>query len=101
ARGTGDRLRRLDRTIDRGTPALRDSHQRTLRRSDEDQAAARPGTRGRAARRLRSGTHPARRHVDPRHPVALRADPLTTGRPMVLVALSPAAPITPLLPACR
>ena len=45
--GTGDRLCRLDRAVDRRAPALRDSDQRPLRRSDEDQAAARPGAGGR------------------------------------------------------
>ncbi len=40
------------------------SDQRPVRRSDEDQAAARPRAGGHAARRLRPGAHAARHHDD-------------------------------------
>src|SRR5262249_43922203 len=75
--GAGDRLCRLDRSVDRRAPALRNSDQRPLCRSDEGQAAARAGAGGSVAYRLRPRAHSARHLDDPRHAVALRADALT------------------------
>ncbi len=58
----GDRLRRLDRPVHRLAPALRNSGQRPLRRSDAHQAAARPRAGRPDAGGLRAGTRAARRH---------------------------------------
>ena len=69
AAGTVDRLRRLDRPVDRRARALRNSGQRPLRRSDAHQTAARPRARRADARDVRERTRPARRHDDP-HAVA-------------------------------
>ena len=60
AAGPGDRLRRIDRHVDRRACSLRNSGQRPLRRSDAHQAAARPLARRPAAGRLREGARPAR-----------------------------------------
>ena len=62
AAGPGDRLRRIDRAIDRRPRPLRNPGQRPLRRSDAHQAAARPLARGPDDGGLREGTRPARRH---------------------------------------
>ena len=62
APGPGDRLRRLDRPVDRLASALRNPGQRPLRRSDAHQAAARPRARRADARRFRKGARAARRH---------------------------------------
>ena len=65
APGTGDRLRRLDRPLDRRACALRDRGQRPLRRSDAHPAAARPRARRPGPRGLREGTRAPRRDDDP------------------------------------
>jgi murein DD-endopeptidase MepM/ murein hydrolase activator NlpD len=65
AAGPGDRLCRLDRPLDRLAPALRDFGQRPLRRSDANQAPARPCPRRPDARGLRKGTRAARWHHGP------------------------------------
>ena len=60
--GPGDRLRRLDRTIDRRPRPLRNPGQRPLRRPDAHQAAARPLAGRPDDGELREGTRSARCH---------------------------------------
>jgi murein DD-endopeptidase MepM/ murein hydrolase activator NlpD len=60
--GSGDRLRRIDRHVDRRPCPLRDPGQRPLRRSDAHQAAARPLARRPADVELREGTRSSRCH---------------------------------------
>ena len=65
APGPGDRLRRLDRPLDRRACALRDRGQRPLRRSDAHPPAARARARRPDARGLREGARAHRRHHEP------------------------------------
>ena len=102
--GTGDRLCRLDRAFDRRASALRDPDQRPVRRSDEDQAAARPRAGGHTARRLRPGTLPPRHHDDARDgSLALRPRQMTQDRRQRISRPSSAhrGPVKPLPRACR
>ena len=62
APGPGDRLRRLDRPLDRRARALRDRGQRPLRRPDAHPPAARPRARRPDPRGLRERARPRRRH---------------------------------------
>src|SRR5229473_1997561 len=66
APGADHRLCRLDGTVDRRSPPLRDHGERPLRRSDAHQAAARPRAGRPGARRLRARARAARSAAQPR-----------------------------------
>ncbi len=78
APGPGDRLRRLDRSLHRLAPPLRNPDQRPLRRPDAHQAAARPRTARPDHGRLRSRARPHRQHHDPQARARCGRQPLAS-----------------------